>query len=479
MKLIYYQKNGSKKNMISRYDYVYQKYNLHFMNEQKINYIKSLREKGLSDSQIRKQIRKSFGVKKTRGNEIYKKIFCYQVPNQTALQGETYMGSYIDPKIAKAIYNSEDGIAESIDSNIRTLDELLEACKVDLNIWQVDKYIVNKWATARSNKTANLDFQQGKIDGGIQDNGGMSVTPLFQIKAWLKRKTEELNAKAILEEFIKRANENAPNANSFIQNKNVSTGSDLLEISVPDLHLAKLCWGKETGNKDYDINIASKEYKKAVFSLYQAATGKINRILLPVGNDIFNSDNMAGTTTKGTPQAASEDSRWPKTFMVGCQILVDAITQLAQEVPVDVVIVAGNHDKERCFYLGEYLKAWFRNSKSVSVNNEPRQRKYYRFGQNLIGFTHGNEEKPDKLPMLMANEEKQAWSETKFRQWHLGHLHHEISKDIGGVVVRFLPSLCPPDEWHTSKGYIGSILAAQAFQYNQNNGLTAIYYHNS
>lgn len=444
------------------------------MNEQKVKYIQDLKNKQKwPDLDIRKEIRKVFNVGKSRANEIFRKVFSqseeafnFPPPSETLRK-------------AKATYDKLIGVAESVDPNIKTLEELLVACQVDLEVWEVEKYIVNKWATARSNKAANFEFVDGKIDGYTQDDGGMTVTPLFQVKAWLKRKTEQLNAKEILQEFIKRANENAPKANTFIQSKHSNSGSDLLEISVPDLHLAKLCWAKETGSKDYDINIASKEYIKAVYSLYSSAKGKVNRILLPVGNDIFNSDNMAGTTTKGTPQATSEDSRWPKTFMVGCQILVDAITRLSQEVPVDVVIVAGNHDKERCFYLGEYLKAWFRNSDCVSVNNEPKQRKYYRFGQNLIGFTHGNEEKPDKLPMLMANEEKFAWSETKFRQWHLGHLHHEISKDINGVVIRFLPSLCPPDEWHTTKGYIGNILAAQAFQYNSENGLAAIYYYNS
>ena len=40
-------------------------------------------------------------------------------------------------------------------------------------------------------------------------------------------------------------------------------------------------------------------------------------------------------------------------------------------------------------------------------------------------FTHGSEEKRDSLPMLMANERKELWAETKFREWHLGHMHRK------------------------------------------------------
>ncbi len=462
------------------------------MNQKSVDYIKSLREQKIPDNVIRKEIRAIFNVKKTRGNAIFNKIFNSPSPAlvkafkqyEELVQGAKECSNLANKAIqdvqqqqAKATYQGELGVAESVDHNIKTLDELLKVCQVDLEVWEVEKYIVNKWATARSNKAPNITWDEGKMTGAVKDDGGMSVTPLFQVKAWLKRKTEQLNARAILEEFINRAKQNAPIAETFeVAKPNPHHG--LLEISVPDLHLAKLCWGRETGGRDYDINIAASDYKEAVASLFARARGKIGRVLLPVGNDIFNSDNIAGTTTKGTPQANSEDSRWPKTFMTGCQILVDAVTTLAKEVPVDIVIVAGNHDKERCFYLGEYLKAWFRNHSGVTVNNEPKPRKYYRWGNTLIGFTHGSEEKPDKLPGLMANEEKQLWAETKFRQFHLGHLHHEITRDIQGVVIRFLTSLCPPDEWHSSKGYIGSVQSAEAFQYDLENGLEAVYYHN-
>jgi len=60
---------------------------------------------------------------------------------------------------------------ESKSPRIRTLEQLLEACEVDLDVWRVERYVVNKWEVGT------------KIAGG----GGILVEPLFQVKAWLVR----------------------------------------------------------------------------------------------------------------------------------------------------------------------------------------------------------------------------------------------------------------------------------------------------
>ena len=53
---------------------------------------------------------------------------------------------------------------------VRTLEQLLKVCKVDLNIWTVRDYLVNQW----------------------QANAGAGqVIPLYQVKAWLVRKQLE------------------------------------------------------------------------------------------------------------------------------------------------------------------------------------------------------------------------------------------------------------------------------------------------
>jgi len=55
------------------------------------------------------------------------------------------------------------------EKNPQTLDELLQACNVDKEIWKVDRYVVNKWETAMKTSEAIIH------------------RPLFQVKAWLVR----------------------------------------------------------------------------------------------------------------------------------------------------------------------------------------------------------------------------------------------------------------------------------------------------
>jgi len=155
-------------------------------------------------------------------------------------------------------------------------------------------------------------------------------------------------------------------------------------------------------------------------------------------------------------------------------------------VPIDVINIPGNHDFERSFYLGKYLSAWFNNDPQVSVDTHASPRKYYHFGQLLLGLTHGNEEKENSLPMLMATDihSKSMWSETKFHEWHVGHVHRkknirfdinksrELNEDLG-VTVRYLSSLSGTDEWHHKKGFIGNNKAADAFIWNYDSGLIA------
>ena len=53
-----------------------------------------------------------------------------------------------------------------------------------------------------------------------------------------------------------------------------------------------------------------------------------------------------------------------------CRILQSygrAINYLANTAPVDVIVVQGNHDYERMFYAGEYLRAFFKNDERVEL----------------------------------------------------------------------------------------------------------------
>jgi len=165
-----------------------------------------------------------------------------------------------------------------------------------------------------------------------------------------------------------------------------------------------LTWEEESG-ANYDIKIARKVVHAALDQLLDyAARYDVEKIVFPFGNDYFNVDNKLNTTTHGTPQ--QEDTRWQKTFRLGRLLAVEMIDKCSVLAPVDVLIIPGNHDEERSFYLGDALECWYHKNRNVMVNNKAMKRKYYPFGVNLIGFTHGYHEKYDKLPAMMQSKSR-------------------------------------------------------------------------
>ena len=97
---------------------------------------------------------------------------------------------------------------------------------------------------------------------------------------------------------------------------------------------------------------------------------------------------------------------------------------------------------------------------SVTVDMADCPRKYWLYGINLVGFSHGREE-GKRIQQIMQQEVPELWAQSQYREWHLWDLHHEVLED-GGIVLRRLTSTTPTDDWHENKAY-KSMRRSQAF----------------
>lgn len=348
--------------------------------------------------------------------------------------------------------------------HIKTLDELLDRCKVNRDLWDVLDYTLNKWdvTSFRSNNPRTIEN--------------------FQVKARLQKKVELSNTLNLIELF-KESIENYKPKSFTVKRDRFEESNNLLEICLFDAHFSKLVYENET-NDTFNSNILEENFLNSVKTFIdRAKVFGFNRILFPVGNDFFNSDGISYSTTGGTPQ--NSELVWQEVFRRGTKLIMDAIYLMRDTgVNVDVLMIPGNHDYSSNFYLGEYLSAWFKDDEIVNIVNGANPRKYYLYGKVLLGFTHGNEEKKDYLPMLMANE-KEMWAMSEYREWHLGHYHKKIKykynvldkfkdvDEIDGVTLRHLSSLSGADSWHNKKGYILSKKAGDGFIWNADKGLLA------
>ncbi len=267
------------------------------------------------------------------------------------------------------------------------------------------------------------------------------------------------NMPSIKKELIESIKKYSPKVSKISYKK--GKDPNVVEISLPDIH-----YGKVTGEGPKAIE---KHYLTVIAELYTKVEGlNIERIILPIGNDGMNSEGLSRATTKGTPQYDYMD--WRQSFRGYWGLVAKSIDYLSQFAPVDVIIVQGNHDFERMFYAGEVLNALYSNNKNVTVDNDYKARKYYQYGVNMIMWCHGDKVKADKMALLMATEQPEMWSSSKFREAHCGHVHKEQVNEYMGTKVRFIPSICGNDEWHKNRGYIGTIRTGQVHIWNKARG---------
>lgn len=247
------------------------------------------------------------------------------------------------------------------------------------------------------------------------------------------------------------------------------------EFNIADFHLGKLCWKAETG-KNFDVKLAKTMFYKILANAVQYLSDREpEKILFVWANDFFNSDTEDAKTTRGTQQ--DTDGRHPRMFNVGCDLLIDAINELRKIAPVETFYTPSNHDKMTGYCALRVICEYFRDCDNVTINDSYFPRKYVKYGNCLVGFSHGDCEKGSGIfPQLMASEVPQDWGDTLFREFHVHHMHSEHAiREFNGLIVRRISSPTPPDNWHTMSGFNKSLRKTQVFTWDKKKGLTDIH----
>ena len=347
-------------------------------------------------------------------------------------------------------------IRKETTTSVKTLDDLIEVCDIDTDQWEVSSWECKAY------------------EAWIKKDGEIHAQPKYSIYAKLKkRKVEEdvtLQKNVILQELRDFVSTPIP-VKEYKHN-----GGLLLELALFDPHFGKLAHKDESG-ADYDLKIAGECYRNAIGDLLSKIDlNSVGRILFPIGNDLFNVDNMSKMTFNGTPQ--DTDTRFHKMVKYVKNLLIEVIDHLSTIAPVDVVVVPGNHDTSVTFLAGEVLDAYYHNNENIQIYNSAKLRKYYVFGENAFLFTHGDREKQNELGMIFAAEEPKIWGNSTYRFCQIGHYHHTkkinflFANEFQGFQIQILPSLSPADAWHAGKGYM-ALRQAKAFLFDPNKGLVA------
>src|SRR6185503_20688788 len=130
----------------------------------------------------------------------------------------------------------------------------------------------------------DLQINNGVMDGSVDDSGKIHVEPLWQVKAWISRKKEVVEARHWIREMGEEFAKISPRTDP-VEYESHKDGH-LLEVSIFDLHAGKLAWNLETGHDNWDLQIAQSFFKKGVEALIsRSSTYSLNKILFVCGND--------------------------------------------------------------------------------------------------------------------------------------------------------------------------------------------------
>ncbi len=360
------------------------------------------------------------------------------------------------------VENKEGAVVTCEDSSrVKSLEDLLRACKVNTEEWEVDKYDIGTY------EVTGFDKERNPI-----------TIPMFRTKAWLKKIDQSKNINKIREELIKDLVPLFGYTPKPIIRPSSYKDDDphLLEINAFDLHLGKI----GIKGDDYSLKIAEERMMEAVDHLMKRSSGfYINEILFVAGNDFLNADGdwPVPSTTKGTPQFNTD--KHLEIYRAGRKLLVSVINFLYEIAPVHVSVIPGNHDRESMQHLGDALELFYEQNENVTVDNSMSMMKAYKYGVNLIINDHGDGPKLNDLPGIVSQRYRDVWSDVRYVEVHRGHLHTnkaykmQAVEELNGLTVRNLSSMAATDEWHDMKGFVGNVKKAQAFVWSKYNGLQA------
>jgi len=315
--------------------------------------------------------------------------------------------------------------------------ELAIIHNVDLKVFQITNY----WSKQKPN---------GKFTSSI----------------FCKRKTPQDYSLEDFSKFLKNYKSNYIPRTSI--ERSVTKDTVDVELSVSDLHLAK----KYVDEKNLNVQKRAQKFYNIVEKLVLRTANfyNIDEIVFPISNDFFHTDTYWNTSTKGTPQDVIAE--YDEEYEVGFDLLVRCITLLTSVCnKLTVVLVPGNHDRTKGFYLAHALDVYFKGETHVSFLRNKNNDKAVVLGKTFIGYHHGNC-KIDQLPLLFAtnNETSKQFGNATYREVHTGDKHHYMAKEVKGVRIQQMPSMSGNDRWHKDNLYVNNVRAALLLMYDKKKG---------
>ena len=305
---------------------------------------------------------------------------------------------------------------------------------------------------AQSAEAPDVDVNHKTMEGFTAKRVSTAFGPDGDIKLqWVIQEQDKVQIDAMLDEFREGLRDDLKGLHKPITAPDETLDGLMNCYMIGDHHLGMLASSKETGEGNYDTDIAVGLLEDAVDSLV-ARSPKSKRGLLCNLGDFFHANNEAGTTKNSTP--LDTDGRYGRTVREGVNLLKRVVVRLLEHhEEVTVLNVRGNHDSDPALWLNEAMKMYFEDEPRVTIPDNYSKFTHLEFGNNLIVLHHGDKITPQRIYESVTRRLSAEWGRTKYRFGWLGHLHHKKVHEQGGMVFEVWNVLANPDSWHADSGF--------------------------
>ena len=218
----------------------------------------------------------------------------------------------------------------------------------------------------------------------------------------------------------------------------------------------------------YDLHFnGTNEYDETLGKIFEQLEYEYKKVLIISGGDILHTDNYQSTTASGTQLETTDmNQAWEDAFDF-LDLIMDKSLDCAEEI--EVIYVPGNHDTTVGQTLFKALTRLYQREDRLTIDDAQEMFKATLLGSNFIGATHGVKRNKKDYPMIFATQFSQLWGAegVQTRETFTGHLHHEWTVDMNGLVIRQMPTRNETDQWHKDNGFVGSHKRFMLVEYSE------------
>ena len=300
----------------------------------------------------------------------------------------------------------------------------------------------------------DMTLECGTYEGFVAHNATVQVSSTGQIvQAWIKQKASDFN----IEDLVETLRENVEHYEYVSQNEKLA--DRMLEIPLFDMH-----WG---------VSFLD-DYKQVLDDILDRIHSRHwDKIVIPFGQDFFHNDSIVNaTTTGGTVIDKVDMIRAVKEGRQFITAIIDAALENANSVKV--LYTPGNHDRSVTWM---FMQVLLERYGADVVDDTMEYRKVFTYGKNSIMVTHGDSKQATakNLAQIFAVSYPEEFAQASIREVHAGHLHHEKTGDIYGVMIRRLSTGAAVDDWSNRQDFVGSHRRFMIFEWDRD-ALRSIHY---